>query len=202
MTRIEFNAFVEDHLKGRWRKWEPTPALLDDWYAILRYHSVEVVVGVIQAHFCSSKASYFEPKIHEVSSLLAQRRRSPTAGQDIPIYIPWVRCLEAPADHPDWVGREWLRSEYLFSGEANSQRKVGEAATRAARDIQQAHGGKWCGVVRPDGQLPDYHPDLPKHDAREWTQKYVLDGPDGPGKRFVMQNPGYFSRPARVPEVK
>lgn len=188
MTRNEFNAFVEDQLRARWPKWQPTPALLDDWYSVLRYHSTEVATTAVQDHRLSDKATAFEPKIYEISKLLAHNRSGSDIAQLGSVWVPWVRCLAGPPEHLDWQGREWVRLEYRFSGQANNRRHVSQAAARSAAEIQATYGGQWCGVARPEGQLPEIQPDLQRTEAREWVERHILDGPDGPGRRFLQQH--------------
>jgi hypothetical protein len=186
MTKLEFDTFVSEQLQGRWPKWQPTTAMLHDWYDILRCHSLDVATSVVQEHRLSEMAVVFEPKINEVVKLLARRRHKPNTGQIGPAWVPWVRCLEAPTDNPNWQGREWLRLEYRSPSCANSRRHVADAAGRSAREIRHVHGGQWCGVVRPDGQSPPEQPELTGKAAREWVEQDTLNGPDGPGRRSVL----------------
>lgn len=192
MTKLEFDTFVAEQLQGRWPKWQPTAAMLHDWYAILRYHSLDVATAAVQEHRLSERAVVFEPKINEVAKVLKRHRHKPATGQLGPLYVPWVRCIEAPQDHPEWQGREWVRLEYRFSGSANNRQHVAEAAERTAREIQQDHGGRWCGVVRPDGQVPESSPESGGQAAREWVEGHSSDGPDGPSRRFVPRRHGKY----------
>jgi hypothetical protein len=189
MNKIEFNTFVQEQLQGRWPKWQATAAMLEDWYDALRCHGVAAAVTAVKSHRLSAAASIFEPKINEVVKLLPPSRRDSDTQQPGPVYVPWVRCLDAPPDHPKWINFEWLRSEYCFSGLSNRRAHVAQAADRAACDIQMRHGGRWCGVVRPEGQAPPCVADfdgLPGPEARECVRRHILDGPDGPGRRFLL----------------
>ncbi len=99
--------------------------------------------------------------------------------------VPWIRCIEPPTDRPDWQDQEWIRLDYRDSTYACDHDKTAQAANSAAKDTQLKHGGKWCGVVRPDGQIPNNQPHLYSRTAQEWAHKHILDGPDGPGRRWL-----------------
>lgn len=186
MTQMEFETFVSDDLKGRWPKWEPSPAILSDWYDLLRYHSVEGCRQAVRDHKGSATAIAVEPKIHEVRKLLRAAEVRRVAVDLATPLVPWVRCVEAPADHSEWQDREWVRLEHRMTSCIANHRHVAEAASRAAADIQAKHGGKWCGVVRPDGQLPAGFDRLSDAEARAQVRRDILDGPDGPERRFVL----------------
>jgi len=69
MTYNEFKVFVAQEMQSRWPRWDPAPALLEDWYAILRYASPLIARQAVQEHRLSERASAFEPKAHEVSTV-------------------------------------------------------------------------------------------------------------------------------------
>ena len=58
-------------------------------------------------------------------------------------------------------------------------------AGRIAAEVQGREGGRWCGVVRPEGQAPDSYPDLIGREAKRWAGEHIRNGPDGPGRRFL-----------------
>jgi hypothetical protein len=112
-------------------------------------------------------------------------------------YTPWVMCLTAPEDHPSWQGREWVRLDRFSTKRCTDKDYVAQYAHDIAAAIQEVHGGQWCGVVRPEGQIPENQPFLQKEEARKWAEAHILDGPEGPGRRFLMSRPG-----ALVPVLK
>lgn len=98
------------------------------------------------------------------------------------IYTMSVVCLEAPPDHLDWQGKEWVR---IGSNVDSALRDVQLAqANREAHDVQEAHGGKWCGRIRDCSHdpIPDRMLD---EDIKEGLRRHILNGPDGPGRRFL-----------------
>lgn len=186
MTQMEFETFVADELQGRWPKWQTTRALLEDWYSVLRYYTVEQCTQAVQEHRLSDAAIAFEPKIQDVRRLLRKVDRKASIAAGVPL-VPWVLCVEAPAAHPEWQGQEWLRIEHRSTACITSQAHVSEAASRAAWDIQRREGGKWSGVVRPEGQLPPDHERLERQEAAAWVRQHILTGPDGPGRRSLLE---------------
>lgn len=183
MTRLEFNAFVIDEIQGRWPKWDPTPVVLDDWYGILRNTLVDIASAVISEHFTNGTGNRIEPRIDVVAAMIrkANQRRD---VRDIPEALePWVRCTDAPSDHPEWEGLEWCRGEFCMSSNSGSREHVATAASMAAASIQSEHGGRWTGVVRTSAQSPL---DLPDGEAgKQAYRRHVLAGPNGPQKRML-----------------
>jgi len=200
MTRIEFNEFVAQELRGRWPKWDPTEAMLGDWWSLLRYHSVDVARSVVQEHRISEKARVFEPLIGVVARALRNRRRGPVA--EIVRYDPWIRCLEAPADHPDWAGQEWVRLDAFRRSCAADKAYVVQYAGDVAAIVQQREGGRWCGVCRPDGQIPQGQPELHGQEAQDWAIEHIRNGPDGPGRRWLKSRQPVLMSAAEAPRPK
>ena len=98
---------------------------------------------------------------------------------------PWIRCLTAPAEHLEWQDQEYLRLDFYCTQYAADQNRVATMAQLAAKAVQDAHGGSWCGVVRPDGQIPDNHPELERGEAKRWAEDHIKNGPESVGKRFL-----------------
>ena len=91
MTKLEFETFVTHEIQGRWPKWDPSPVVLDDWYAILRPHSVAVAREAILEHRIGEKANQFEPKIQEVRKLLRQWSTHIGQAVELVYYDAWIR---------------------------------------------------------------------------------------------------------------
>jgi len=114
-------------------------------------------------------------------------------GKPLPnAYNPWVRCLVGPDDYSGWQDREWIMySTGLVTKSfsplyASRWGYVRDYASNMARAMQARYGGKWCGVVRPEGQLPEDQPELRGRKAKKWAEKHILDGPDCPGRRMLL----------------
>jgi len=183
MTRIEFNQFVADDMKGRWPKWDATDAILEDWWSVLRYHSIDVARSAVQEHRVSDRARVFEPIIGAVVNILRRRGRGPVA--EVERFDPWIRCLEPPAEHPDWAGKEWYRTDGFRRNDNHDKAYVAQVASDIAALVEQREGGRWCGVVRPLNQPPEDQPQLQGRQAREWAEDHVRNGPEGPGRRWL-----------------
>ena len=69
--------------------------------------------------------------------------------------------------------------------DSNDPQKTQNAASAIAKIVGKQEGGKWCGVVWPDGQGPEGHPNLRGREAEAWVVDHILNGPDGPGRRFL-----------------
>lgn len=103
---------------------------------------------------------------------------------------PYVRCLEAPAGHPSWQGREWLRYDKFQRPRCCDKNYVAQYAHDIAKAIEQVEGGLWCGVIRQEGTRPEWMPVLWRTAAREWVEAHVLDGPQGAARRMLEAGRG------------
>jgi len=187
MTKLEFEEFFLNDLKGRWPKWDPTPAMLEDWFSILRYHTPDVAKQAIQEHRLGDKSTRWEPQLRDVKKRLWQL--SKRAGSDDVLgttYFAYVRCLEPPAGHPEWQDEEWLSLERFERSRATDKRYVASYAERRAAAVQQEEGGRWCGVVRPDGQMPPGFPTLEKEEARQCVEQHCRNGPNTAARRYLL----------------
>lgn len=101
-------------------------------------------------------------------------------------YVPWVLCLTAPEDHPDWQGQEWVRLDSFENAKCTDRLYVGDYVHKIAMELEKQYGGQWSGVVRPSGQLPRSQPALFGEKARIWAESHILNGPDSPGRRYLM----------------
>lgn len=107
----------------------------------------------------------------------------------------YVRCVEPPAAHPEWKDKEWLRlddpamclnhNESCWRDDYDKLRQRWlNAANRIARKIMANEGGVWVGRVRDASNDPRPDRVLSRVD-REAADKHILNGPDGPGRRFL-----------------
>jgi hypothetical protein len=106
-------------------------------------------------------------------------------------YTIYVLCLEAPAAHPGWVGKQWFRVDPtpwgLLSHNAGNHAWCVNAAEWIAGQIQEREGGVWTGVTRDCAGDP--MPDQPMMNADILgCRRHILDGPDGPGRRFLLRH--------------
>jgi hypothetical protein len=174
MTRSEFNEFVDAELRGRWPKWEPTPSVLDDWYRLLRYHSLPVATEAVQEHRVSDKANAFEPQINWVAKWLrehaGQRKRQRSWG---PCFVI-VRDDGARFPH------------HIESVDEPTEGQIRATAEAAALRWTSAHlrPFHW---ERPDAESPMAGP-LRGQSALAEAKRIILDEPgDSAGKRFLIE---------------
>lgn len=105
-------------------------------------------------------------------------------------YTIYVLCLEAPAAHPDWAGKQWVRLDPtpwgIVGHNTGNHAWCVNAAGWIAKQVQECEGGQWRGVVRSCA-----HDQAPERsltaDEVQGTIQHILDGPDGPGRRFVLR---------------
>jgi len=186
MTYNEFKAFMAQEMRTRWPRWDPAEALLEDWYAILRYASPQIARQAVQEHRISEKASPYEPNLYEVRKALQRLHRSQKrATANVPCYRPYIRCLDAPTGHPEWEGDEWLVLDRFEPSRSSDFAYVSTFASDRAKIVEEHEGGRWCGVVRPDGQVPQSHPELMGPEAKQWVEDHVRKGPDIARRRFL-----------------
>ena len=190
MDKREFEPFVRMNMGQRWPSWQITEAVLSDWWLVLKDYTVEEAEMAVHMHKVSDKAIVSEPKAHEIAKMLRQCARGETAGELPPVLTPWILCLEAPPEHPDWEDEEWVRLDAGWHNARCTDREyVGRFANKVAKQVQGKEGGKWCGVVRTENDCPPNQPGekLRGPAASEWAKKHILNGPDGPGKRFLQR---------------
>lgn len=181
MTKAEVLQFVELEIAGRYRK--ISDAARSDWVrAVWKAGSIELAREIIRGLVDDPNATLNSKAF---LGQLKHCRRGETPKEQAPAYVPWILCVQAPADHPSWLGREWVRM--VPSADAADKLVVGSIANAAANEAQERHGGVFVGSCRPVGQLPPNHPVLPSKEASEWVREHVLDGPDSPGRRIFLQ---------------
>jgi hypothetical protein len=107
-----------------------------------------------------------------------------------------IRCMEAPAAHPDWKDKEWVRADdpVRIVGHNSAYRdgdfelvkgRAAASAQRIARMIQCNEGGAWVGRLRDSTNDPYPERRMAPAERRAMDQ-HVLNGPDGPGRRFLQ----------------
>jgi hypothetical protein len=188
MQKNEFHQFMESNLGQRWPQWQPNTATMNDWWLVLKDYTVNEAERAVHQHKTSDKAIVSEPKISEVLKFL--KERSSRGQEERQAYTPWIRCLEAPPEHPDWEDEEWVRIDAGWRPQNCWEKDyVARFAQKVAKQVEVAEGGRWCGVVRLDDDYPDNQPGpaLKGKAAKEWACKHILNGPDGPGKRWLQR---------------
>ena len=70
---------------------------------------------------------------------------------------------------------------------ASGKEYAAEYVARAAKNVTANLGGQWCGVVRPEGQIPEEQPEIWGDEAKKWSEAHTLDGPDCPGRRMLLE---------------
>jgi len=113
------------------------------------------------------------------------RSKKSSVGSGRPRDGAQQRCLEAPAGHPEWEGDEWLVLDRFESSRSSDQAYVSTFAYDRAKTVEELEGGHWCGVVRPDGQVPESYPALLGLEAKQWVEDHVRNGPNTAGRRFL-----------------
>jgi len=68
---------------------------------------------------------------------------------------------------------------------SSDQAYVSTFASDRAKIAEELEGGRWCGVVRPDGQVPESYPDLMGLEAKQWVEDHARKGPNTAGRRFL-----------------
>lgn len=115
---------------------------------------------------------------------------TPRTVASLATYSVYAVCLEAPAAHPDWQGKQWLRLDPtpwgLISHNQANKAFCERAAGWIAERVQEKEGGLWVGKIR--NCRDDPQPEKPlSADEMRGLDTHVLNGPDGPGRRWLLQ---------------
>lgn len=178
MTEIDANAFINEEIQSRYRT-AITDAVRSDWIRQLRSLDVQTARRIVHEIVDDPKGRL---------TIKEFRAKHPTATHPPkpypPAYRACVRCLFPPPDHPDWEDQQW-DGQYQSPHCAGDKGAIQILAEQAAAEHQQQYGGKWCGVVRAGD-------DSDAADAAQTTRadldavrEHILNGPDGPVKRFL-----------------
>uniref|UniRef100_A0A6M3LIV6 Uncharacterized protein n=1 Tax=viral metagenome TaxID=1070528 RepID=A0A6M3LIV6_9ZZZZ len=184
MTHIQFQNFFAEQIRGRWEKWVPSQATLDDWWDELQHYTEDVALAAIKTHKKSSKAIASEPKINEVMHILYKRKREGSASQPClsSILHCYIKCIVAPEDHPEWTDMLWpvaVTSKHTVSVEA-ANLHLGKSVDEVVR----SNGGRWGSVVSYEMLMPD--DGLRGSEAAKKAREIVLAGPDMRGRRHLL----------------
>ena len=186
MTATEVAGIVKDEIVGRWPK--ASDAVRGDWnraiWAAGSIARAQEIIHFLVDHDVKLSVGAFYDRIWELKK--AERVAKQGTPDERPlVWTPWVRCLEPPVDQPKWRDREWLRCDGLAACDRSNHPRVAQFAHDKAVEISVAYGGQWTGIVRPVGQRPEAWPELEGELAQEWIDAHILEGPDGPSRRFV-----------------
>jgi len=181
MNDSQATAFVETEIAPRYKTLNDTQVA--DWVRSLR--PLDLSLAVLVAHELAIDPDL--PFNIKAFRKLAWQRKPKIDRQppDPPGFDPYIRCLQPPANHPDWQDQERFRSEGFRRADCGRKQYVAEYAEKQAKYAQTIHGGRWCAVVRPIENTP-YSGPLNQTDRAAAAEKHILNGPDGPGKRFLL----------------
>lgn len=194
MNNAEVVQFVELEIASRYRTLDDT--VRGDWVrAVWKAGEIETARQIIREIVDDPETTLNVKNFYR----RLKSRRTPTAGRETlaPAYDPYVRCLEAPRDHPTWENRQWFVMGGVEGGdlepfrraEAGNKQHVADWAQMAARHFQSVYGGQWCGVVREAVNDPDDNPTSPGQ-RKANAERQILDGPDTPGRRWLKRHQG------------
>lgn len=178
MTELQSLGFVQTEIVPR--TWRLTDVNVTDWArAVKRVPSVEQARAIVLDIIDDPKVGKLTLKDFQRRTCGASRRARPDSL--VEPYEGAVRCLTAPASHPEWEGRQWA---VVIPGAICTRTREARAWVDArAAEIQDREGGRWCGVlartVDDDG--------LCGRAAMAEAERRILAGPDTPGRRFLCR---------------
>jgi len=176
MTTAEAVTFVNRQVRPRLRFLNDVT--VGDWTRVLQRTDGETALRVVRQLIEDPSAKLgIKEFVQRLPRAVRQGRHSPT----IESFQGYVRCLTAPPEHPAWEDREWILC--LPTCFATNQRAAQEWLQARAGEIEEREGGRWCGVLAyglrdDDGTGPE---------ARHGAESRILDGPDTPGRRFLLR---------------
>lgn len=180
MTELQSIDFVQTEIVPR--TWRLTDANVTDWCrAVKRVPTIEqcraIVLGIVD-----------DPRIERLTLREFQIRSRGAAPRHknnalMESYDGYLRCVEPPASHPEWAGREWVT--IIPGAICTRSREAGEYVSRLAAEIQAREGGRWRGVLAiTSGVSSD---GLCGGAALRAAEEAILGGPDTPGRRFLQR---------------
>ena len=182
MTKVDVDTFVTGEIATRY-KGGLNDTVRSDWIrAVWRAGSLEAARAIVRQIVDDPDGRLTVKMFHRLLYVDHKRKGAPLP----PILNPWVLCLTAPVDHPDWQGQEGIRLDSFRPPDCATMAYVAQYAHDIAKAVEKICGGLWTGVVRPDGSPPENQPVLCGEKARLWAEKHILNGPDSPGKRFLL----------------
>ena len=134
MTGLEAMDFFDKHVQGRFSKWEPESAEIDDWLFYLKGLDEDVALRAIREH--KSESRYNTPAL---STFRAKARG----------FMPPKEHVEKPEDTVfiwyDGGGDTTLQSGYFFPVVVvpKEQHLIMKAAENAKRRREETYGGEW-----------------------------------------------------------
>ncbi len=184
MTNAEAAQLVNTEIRTRYKTLNDTQ--FGDWVYAVQYHTVTSAIQIIHDLVQHPELTL---TLKAFKRLAWERRSKQTAQhKEFPGYDAWIRCIEAPADHPTWAGREWFRTDGFRRNDCGNAEYVRQFASDIAHEIQIKYGGAWCGVVKPLDNTP-YSGPLTSAQRSAEAQRLILDGPDSPGRRWLLNRP-------------
>ncbi len=180
MTEIEAVEFVKVEIAGRYK--QISDAVRGDWIRAVKNTSRDMAQRIIR------ELAEDPDETLTVKGFYRKLKTGNVGGPRVELiaYVPWVRCIEAPLEHPEWVDQEWLRLDTMRQADCGNKENVAQYAREAAEGIAATYGGAWTGVLRLAGQVPEGHPVLWGQDAQQWTEEHILSGPDSPGRQVLL----------------
>lgn len=184
MTHDDSVRFVETEIRTRYKTLNDTQ--FSDWVAAVQYHTVssatQIIRDLVQHPDLTITLKAFKKLAWE-----RREKKHHVEATDKTGYDPWVRCISAPPEHPTWVGREWSTLDRFRRSDCRNSEYVRQFASDAAHKMQATYGGGWAGVVKSLDNTP-YAGSLTNDQRSDQTKRDVLDGPDSPGRRWLLKN--------------
>lgn len=182
MTHAQAVIFVKDEIRPRYKTLNDTQ--FADWLRAAGFVELDVAKTIVRDLVLDPSLSLNIKNFRR--SAYDRRTRQEREHVDLPGYDPYLRCLEAPTQHPEWEDQEWFHANAFRRSDCGNRGYVTMFAAAQAEQASGIRGGKWCGVVRPIDARP-YAGPLSQADLRDHAENHILAGPDGPGKRFLCK---------------
>jgi hypothetical protein len=180
LDSAETRQFIEAEVKPLWPKWTPSEPEITVWLDALEPFDFSTAKRMVQGYFGDDGARHARPRVKDLTKT---RGRSPDcrAVRDLHTDV-YVECVEADESAPGRLGQR----KPIFATEGGKLTcdpdKVMLAAENARQKCESLYGGRWI-TVRTKAPVDD---GLRGEDAKQKACERIRNGPDTPGKRWLL----------------